>query len=363
MKAVRCKAHDPYLCRYHGKARASELKTGIEHLQALLMSERQNKLEKQVAHTKLQQLVKEYNATDTGYRQLAIRLAYTVNPTTRANLKQQITEANLLRSKQEVAHVNDEPAIQATVSALTTDIEEATKSKFNYVKYKGGVVHKTITYPSPSGENIFPVAPDGKSAWFCHNCRAFFSKGEEEAIKSTPKWEGHCHKCDTEFTPDMITGWGAVHEKNLDFLENPEEVKKRVWYHATTRGDWEKNAEPTKGGEDIPYLHVGTLQAARDRIKYAGGDANDWVIYEVEVNPETPVSPIVFGDDYNAPKTYQTAVALNQDSSGMDWNDPNYLTLDVKRYVNQYETPGDISLIVHPGQFAILNKTTVAEIP
>lgn len=106
-----------------------------------------------------------------------------------------------------------------------------------------------------------------------------------------------------------------------------------------------------------PLVHVGTRGAALSRGRDNRDDTrktyyDTWYLYEVMLRPDTQVIPtVVFDLGEDAP-----ALVSDLEESEEYWGGSR----GVLRYVNQYENPGSISLIVDPRRLKVISKSTIA---
>jgi len=202
------------------------------------------------------------------------------------------------------------------------------------------------------GDYSHEIAPAGFSGAKCWKCGSFFSL--EEMDRYFDKML-HCQWCGNE----QIYGVAQVGIRDdcLKFI-NPDEVRSATWYHITTRANWDEDILE----EDVyiqPFVHLGTLAAARERMKFLVTDLEKsglpiptFYCFEVEIFPDTEISDDLVPDDNEvAPqcaKDLDEPFALN-----------GYARFGVTRYVNEYESHGSISLTAHPCAFRVVDSYPV----
>lgn len=114
----------------------------------------------------------------------------------------------------------------------------------------------------------------------------------------------------------------AVNSSSKKFYQQ-EEVYKANWHHTTFRKNW---LEAMQDLLITPALHVGTYEAAMARTEIVPASYR----YVVRVRRDAIIDPEV-QPDFN------------------HWPDSGrHLRYAVTRYVNRYESPGSISLLVLP---------------
>lgn len=117
------------------------------------------------------------------------------------------------------------------------------------------------------------------------------------------------------------------------------------WYHATSRENWLDTLQACDDDWFIPLVHVGTVEAATDRMKFYR-----WVpkvyMYKVRLKTGTVLNTEVFEDEDNWPETPDDL-----------WDGS-----EAFRYVNGFESVGSVSLLVNPRQL-ILEDVRVFEGP
>lgn len=126
------------------------------------------------------------------------------------------------------------------------------------------------------------------------------------------------------------------------FIQDKNEVLKATWYHATDDENWLSEIRD----EGVPFeAHMGTEAAAFDRgiTNYAlhGSYGQGFMLYEVELDPESNVSDEVARDENNSLLTESDA--------------------DVVRYLNLWEDMASVSLAVKPEKVRIKSKRPVTK--
>lgn len=188
------------------------------------------------------------------------------------------------------------------------------------------------------------VAPEGMSALRCAVCQEFITLAQEtmlETAQSTP-----CLDCGEEmYRYEMEC---AIRTQDAPILD-ARVAKATTWYHATTRTHWMKDL---LSGKDIPWVHIGSLEAARDRARVGGtGEiVKDHFLYRLRLKPEATINPHIFRDENDWPD--------HVGQTGLGWDSRmNYA--NANRYLNTFEAPGSISLLIDPRVLEITGKTII----
>lgn len=192
------------------------------------------------------------------------------------------------------------------------------------------------------------AANAGLSAFRCNTCGNHITKQNESdspIFHEVPLVE--CDTCPGEVQQGSIT----VVPDSVQFLQ-ASAVKDVVWYHATYVDDWFNRVSTGQGMEgedgDFLYIHVGSEQAARDiaRDKYFsayGGDL-DVSLYQVRLKADAVLSPRVVNDD----ETWRDFSSVTDETA-------EAMGGDAVRYLNRWEAPGSISLLVDARQLEFVS--------
>lgn len=167
------------------------------------------------------------------------------------------------------------------------------------------------------------LAALGLSALACTTCNQHLTSVEEGDILTSYWVDASCgHSVEAE---------SAVLKIKPDYaplLSARGLRKEKWWYHATNIIDWKDTIlKPTS---EI-MVHIGSKESAEDRARYAGGR----FMNVMRLKPDAKLSPYVVDDMNHWPEN----VAETRD---VEWSNFSQIT----RYVNRYEVPGSISLLV-----------------
>lgn len=183
------------------------------------------------------------------------------------------------------------------------------------------------------------VAVDaGLSPFCCGNCGNHIEKSAE---RFSSYWQEvpvlACKTCGDAQAGSITVAPSSAH------LLQPTAVKESIWYHATYVEDWFNKVSTGHGMKretgDFLYIHVGNENASRDLAdsKYFTHpeDGEKIVLYQLKVKADAVLAPSIFNDietwwDYSS-VTAETRTAIGGDAA---------------RYLNRWESPGSISLLV-----------------
>jgi hypothetical protein len=192
---------------------------------------------------------------------------------------------------------------------------------------------------------LMPVeaAAVGFSAFRCDNCGTHITKKNES---DSPIWHEiplvECDLCEGDVQQGSIT----VTPSSAHLLQ-ADAVKDTIWYHATYVDDWFGKISTGHGMEreagDFLYIHVGSEEAARDiaRHKYFDGYGDDLEVflYQVKLKADAVLSSRVVSDD----ETWRDFYSVTDETGAA-------MGGDAVRYLNRWESPGSISLLVDASQ-------------
>lgn len=193
----------------------------------------------------------------------------------------------------------------------------------------------------------------GFSAFRCDNCGTHITKQQE---MDSPIWHEvplvECSLCEGEVQPGSVT----VIPSSAHLLQ-VDAVKDTVWYHATYVDNWFEKISTGQGMEqedgDFLYIHVGCEQASRDIAlhKYfsAYGEDLDVFLYQVKLKANTELSSRVVNDN----ETWRDFTSVTDETRAA-------IGGDAVRYLNRWESPGSISLLVDARQ---LEFVSVSQLP
>lgn len=164
----------------------------------------------------------------------------------------------------------------------------------------------------------------GLSGLACPRCKEHLTKYEEEMLLTYYLIDHNCGK--EIYIEDAKVRILPRYQHLLDLNRAHNQP---FWYHATNISNWPTNV--TDKPDDSWLAHIGSKESALDRAK-----SRDYThMFKVKIDPSANWSPYVTDDWNEWPET------------GYDlWKEVYQKFSEVTRYVNRYEIPGSISLLV-----------------
>lgn len=177
---------------------------------------------------------------------------------------------------------------------------------------------------------------DAPSTFACGSCLFPLSKEDQITLCSgeadDPLEWVDCPACGNCF--DITEVEVSIHPDANPLLAL-EEVMKTEWFHVSWSSDWHASLLQE---EDIPYVHAGNQQSALDRYEglYKGCYA---YLYKFKLSPAALIAETIYDDLNEWPSTVNdTEDFPHQDGKRVDGF----------RYVNRWECPGSISILIDP---------------
>lgn len=212
-----------------------------------------------------------------------------------------------------------------------------------------------VTIITQHGQELEAADP-GMSGIKCGECHAPFTAEEyNKALGGANFDELQCTNC-KEITYSVDSFDVVVSPESIPMVED-ENVRTATWFHATTvenwhevvsgEGDPDMNWEDHTGkGDTTIMVHIGSKAAAEDRARVDFYD-EEWFLHEITLNDGVEIAPVIMPDEETKvpERAYQC--------EGRD-----YSAAGVTRYLNAYESPGSISLLVNPHAITVV-KTHV----
>jgi hypothetical protein len=184
-----------------------------------------------------------------------------------------------------------------------------------------------------NGTEFYLTPEDNSADFFCYFCQeGMTDDSDEKGFKAS------CGSCGHTVTRSDEAG--ALLRRSEVMFFNDNEVKRTTWFHSSETPNW---AELVKSGE-ISTVHAGSMNAAEDRVtglRRKNDDKETWV-YELRIKPEASINPSMFNDDPIHSRKWSA-----KDKPG------------VTRYMNLYEDPGSISLLMDSSDFEVIGKHRV----
>lgn len=181
--------------------------------------------------------------------------------------------------------------------------------------------------------------PAGRSGLLCPACAYNFTLREASGLIDLPT----CPGCDlVNEVPAMVVRPLA---QALPLLKD-EVARAARWYHITQRRSW----LPSVIEQDVP-VYVGTELAAftrarDDQLRERG--TQFWWLHELELASNTTFRPGIEPDREN---NWLLSLAELEDFAGEE--------VDAVRYINGYEDPGSVQLLVDPNFLQSVRITTI----
>lgn len=121
-----------------------------------------------------------------------------------------------------------------------------------------------------------------------------------------------------------------------------DEVLSQRFYHVTHQADWLSWLEEGS----VPLVHIGTKRSAGERGDcLASYSVKDLYLYEVTLPPDTVIADDVLEDENDWPLSVEKLA---------HWY--KLPPVNAMRYVNFFEAPGSISLLVDPRKIDIVSR-------
>lgn len=176
---------------------------------------------------------------------------------------------------------------------------------------------------------------DDPSAFACGSCLAPISKEDQITLCSgdldDPLENVDCPACGDYF--DITEVEVRVHPEAMPLL-SLDTVQETEWFHVSAFENWHTAITMQR---HVPYIHAGNRASAIDRYEglYRGRTA---YLYKFKLVPGARISDIVYDDLNEWPKYVERELPKSKKGQ----------VVDGIRYVNRWESPGSISLLVNP---------------
>lgn len=181
----------------------------------------------------------------------------------------------------------------------------------------------------------------GLSGLACEKCHKHF--GDEQENDLLTEYCTECEHCGAFV--DAGNARLAILPRYQYLLNLTSARKVQYWYHATDSQTWPKPVKTKWFGDGKPfYAHIGSEESALDRARCMSYNT----LYKVKINSKASWSPYVVDDDNYWP----TQPHKNSEEE-------NLLFDDVTRYVNRYEIPGSMSLLVVSSMIEVVEVTKI----
>lgn len=192
------------------------------------------------------------------------------------------------------------------------------------------------------------VMPEGAaSAFTCLNCNASLPKDAERRLCESFA-ESYLCACGEVSGVEEVDVWVLPSSESM--LEKAN-AHKTVWFHSTNVEYWdEKIVGPAAVSSVVPYIHVGTVEAAMERFRDKGSRYG-W-LYEIELTDDCVLADEVYEDRDDWVTSAERGFYEENEDDDEDLR-------HALRYVNRWESPGSISLLLDPRKMKIVGKTKI----
>lgn len=182
------------------------------------------------------------------------------------------------------------------------------------------------------------LEPGERGGYRCPSCFHLASTSTVEVLHRL--MSVICSKC--RDTYDIDSAEIHVLRSCEDLLTDVDQIFSRKWYHSTGSETWHSDV---LNNSLIPLVHIGTYHAAIDRAKMVtGGHMRGRWLYRLAIDADALVHPEIFSDHNDLDGFVGTAL---------------YDGYDVIRYVNRWESPGSVSLLINPSFFTVLDQRPI----
>lgn len=163
-------------------------------------------------------------------------------------------------------------------------------------------------------------------------------------LRVVPKydWLYQCKNCGEFDIHDTI----ILPQRSMEHLLS--DPHKALWWHATTEPNWLKRTQ-----EAEIWVHVGAWRAAKMIMRQRNQPEYD--LYKLRLK-KAIVGPVV-NDSNDFPYLIDNG-DTGQQWHGLQWHSQNLTTAadTVYPYINRYESPGSVSLLINPNYLEIIEK-------
>lgn len=191
----------------------------------------------------------------------------------------------------------------------------------------------------------------GLSPFRCDNCSTHITKQNES---DSPLWH-EVPLVECELCEDLNEGSITVIPESSSLLQ-AEVARDTIWFHTTYVENWFEKVstgqvmEEQREDGDFLYVHVGSENAALDNAHYkyfdgySHSDEPTVMLYQVKLKADAVLSPRVVNDDETW-RDFDSVVEGSKEAIGGD----------AVRYLNRWESPGSISLLVDARQLELVS--------
>jgi predicted RNA-binding Zn-ribbon protein involved in translation (DUF1610 family) len=186
------------------------------------------------------------------------------------------------------------------------------------------------------------------SAFTCGGCGTHATKeAEHQSIHENFADDVYCEECG--FIQSVVV---TVEGDSLHLLDE-DKAREAVWYHATDMKDWHEKVSTgwRMRPDEFLFAHVGTEKAARDIAtkKYFQYNPEAVVyLYRITLKEGTVIADYI-ADDMMIWEGFDIAHEESLETAEGD----------AVRYLNRWEAPGSISLLVNASKLEFMSVETI----
>ena len=170
----------------------------------------------------------------------------------------------------------------------------------------------------------------------CPRCHYHLTKQDEDAILY--RWYSvDCKSCDLHMDAYMNVP-DVVLDRSCYSLKSVGTAKANTWWHYTSSSENWLNEVIDAG----VWVHIGTKESAlaMKRIRYITDAQVETRMFRLKIDPSIIMSHVIYRDDNSWPVDLWDTEMVDQPRIGRG--------VSAIRYVNKYESPGQISLMIDP---------------
>ena len=201
------------------------------------------------------------------------------------------------------------------------------------------------------------VAPEGYTGAKCAKCGEWIMDTAD--FHTTLPY--HCDFCGAIYFTGNDVG---IRSDAVRFFD-VQEVKNADWFHVSIRSDWFTSIN-SYSADEKPFVHAGSEQATGSRIISVTEasrlpEDTPFFLHRLRIKDQAPVAPIIqVDDDEGAPKNHLEAVDSYEAMKEFgEERLAHYTSRSIVRYVNGFEDPGSMSLMMTGDMFEVVDVTTV----
>jgi hypothetical protein len=157
---------------------------------------------------------------------------------------------------------------------------------------------------------------------------------------------GYCEYCDaylSKESSDITIARGNAH------LRNKINCLTSEWYHCTSRDNWHKGVL-----DNNVVVHIGTRAAAEYKFKMMENWGDNLYIHVIKLSPLANIADYIYDDLNDWPSRVNRA---EEDLGVWDYR-RDIPRRGAVRYVNRWEGPGSISILLDPAILEVVHTET-----